>query len=53
MRTALSGSIWPDRTWSEQAWMSAMHAVTSHPGGRSVRKDPSACPRSARAPIVC
>lgn len=52
MRTASSWLIWPARTWSEQAWMSAMAAVTSHPAGRSVRKDPSACPRSAKAPIV-
>ena len=49
-RTASSGSIWPARTWSEQAWMSVMHAVTSHPAGRSVRKDPSARPRSSSMP---
>ena len=52
MRAASCSSIWPARTWSAQACMRAMHAVISHLAGRSVRKEPSACPRFSSAPIM-
>lgn len=52
MPAASCSSMWPARTPSEQACTSAMDAVTSHSAGRSVRKDPSACPRASSAPMV-
>jgi len=46
IRAASRSPIRPARTSCAQAWMSAMQAVTSQAAGRSVRNEPSACPRS-------